>query len=123
MPAYIRTINVCTNSYRNVYSFEAQLLHRKNAVLKGLTPAHFLIGGELSRLQSLSAGIYRRDDTPSGVNHLIRRWQYQQCLTAQLWKRWKREYVTTLTTRGRWRKTHQEPRVGDIVLVHEPSTA
>ncbi|KRY10067.1 hypothetical protein T12_5752 [Trichinella patagoniensis] len=87
-----------------------------------LTPAHFLIGRELSRLLSLSAGIYRRDDT-SGVNHLIRRWRYQQRLTSQLWKRWKQEYVTTLTTRGRWRKTHQEPKVGDIVLVHEPSTA
>ncbi|KRZ88491.1 hypothetical protein T08_9352 [Trichinella sp. T8] len=87
-----------------------------------LTPAHFLIGRELSRLPSLSAGIYRRDDT-SGVNHLIRRWRYQQRLTSQLWKRWKQQYVTTLTTHGRWRKTHQEPKVGDNVLVHEPSTA
>ncbi|XP_003370862.1 conserved hypothetical protein, partial [Trichinella spiralis] len=68
-------------------------------------------------------GVYRRDDTSSGVNHLIRRWRYQQRLTAQLWKRWKQEYITTLATRGRWRKTGQEPRVGDIVLVHEPSTA
>ncbi|KRZ65923.1 hypothetical protein T10_7568 [Trichinella papuae] len=32
-------------------------------------------------------------------------------------------YVTTLTTRGRWRKTCQEPKVGDIVLVQEPGTA
>ncbi|KRX42397.1 hypothetical protein T05_9324 [Trichinella murrelli] len=87
-----------------------------------LTPAHFLIGRELSRLLSFSAGIYRRDDT-SGVNHLIRRWRYQQRQTSQLWKRWKQEYVTTLTTHGRWRKTHQEPKVGDHMLVHEPSTA
>ncbi|XP_003369041.1 conserved hypothetical protein [Trichinella spiralis] len=88
-----------------------------------LTPAHLLIGRELTRLPSLSTGIYRRDDSTSGVNHLIRRWRYQQRMTVQLWKRWKQEYVTTLTTRGRWRKTQQEPRVGDIVLVHEPSTA
>ncbi|KRZ04078.1 hypothetical protein T11_4559 [Trichinella zimbabwensis] len=87
-----------------------------------LTPAHFLISRELSRLPSVSTGVYRRDDTPSGVHHLIRRWQYQQRLTAQLWKRWKQEYITTLATRGRWHKTCQEPRVGDIVLVHEPST-
>ncbi|XP_003369067.1 conserved hypothetical protein [Trichinella spiralis] len=88
-----------------------------------LTPAHFLIGRELSRLPSLSIGIYRRDDSTCGVSHFIRRWRYQQRMTAQLWKRWKQEYVTTLTTRGRWRKTQQESRVGDIVLVHEPSTA
>ncbi|KRZ47836.1 hypothetical protein T02_819, partial [Trichinella nativa] len=88
-----------------------------------LTPAHFLIGRELSRLLSVSTGVYWRDDTPSGVNHLIRRWRYQQRLTSQLWKRWKQEYITTLATRGRWRKTGQEPKVGDIVLVHEPSTA
>ncbi|KRX13086.1 Pol polyprotein, partial [Trichinella nelsoni] len=88
-----------------------------------LTPAHFLIGRELSRLPSVSTGVYRRDDTPSGVNHLTKRWRYQQRLTAQLWKRWKQEYITTLATCGRWRKTGQEPKVGDIVLVHEPSTA
>ncbi|KRX29452.1 hypothetical protein T06_15011, partial [Trichinella sp. T6] len=31
-----------------------------------LTPAHFLIGRELSRLPSVSTGVYWRDDTPSG---------------------------------------------------------
>ncbi|KRZ58658.1 hypothetical protein T02_1348 [Trichinella nativa] len=87
-----------------------------------LTPAHFLIGRELSRLPSVSTGAYRRDDTPSGVNHLIKRWRHQQRLTTQLWKRRKQEYITILATRGRWRKTGQEPKVGDIVLVHEPST-
>ncbi|KRZ81359.1 hypothetical protein T08_3709, partial [Trichinella sp. T8] len=87
-----------------------------------LTPAHFLIGRELSRLPSVSTGVYRRDDTPSGVNHLIKRWRHQQRLTIQLWKRRKQEYITILATRGRWRKTGQEPKVGDIVLVHEPST-
>ncbi|KRX57147.1 hypothetical protein T09_10010 [Trichinella sp. T9] len=87
-----------------------------------LTPAHFLIGRELPRLPCASIGVYRRDDTPSEVNHLIKRWRHRQRLTTQLWKRWKQEYITTLATRGRWHKTGQEPRVGDIVLVHEPST-
>ncbi|KRZ65407.1 hypothetical protein T10_1985 [Trichinella papuae] len=32
-------------------------------------------------------------------------------------------HLTTLTIRGRWRKTCQEPSVGDIVLVQEPGTA
>ncbi|XP_003370609.1 putative integrase core domain protein [Trichinella spiralis] len=67
-----------------------------------LTPAHFLIG--------------------RGFHDYRVRWRYQQRLTAQLWKRWKQEYITTLATCGRWRKTGQEPKVGDIVLVHEPST-
>ncbi|KRY22411.1 hypothetical protein T12_9354 [Trichinella patagoniensis] len=58
----------------------------------------------------------------SGANHLVRRWRYQQRLTTQLWRRWKQEYITTLAPRGKWRKTGQEPRVGNIVLVHEPGT-
>ncbi|KRY47859.1 hypothetical protein T03_14133 [Trichinella britovi] len=84
-----------------------------------LTPAHFLIGRELSRLPSVSTGAYRRDDTPSGVNHLIKRWRHQQRLTIQLWKRRKQEYITILATRGRWRKTGQEPKpIGRIIEIH-----
>ncbi|KRZ75456.1 hypothetical protein T10_7931 [Trichinella papuae] len=62
-----------------------------------LTPINFLIGRESSGLLSVRTKINRCDD--------------------------KTKYVTTLTTRGRWRKTHQEPRVGDIVLVQDPGTA
>ncbi|KRY84449.1 hypothetical protein T4D_684 [Trichinella pseudospiralis] len=61
-------------------------------------------------------------DIASGVNHLMRRWRYQQRLTIQLWKRWKQEYITTLAPPGKWRKTGKEPKVRDIVLVHEPAT-
>ncbi|KRX59205.1 hypothetical protein T09_10991 [Trichinella sp. T9] len=68
-----------------------------------LTPAHFLIGRELSRLPSVRTGIYRRDDITTV-------------------EKMGKKYITTLATRRRWRKTKQEPRVGDIVLVHEPST-
>ncbi|XP_003377707.1 conserved hypothetical protein [Trichinella spiralis] len=32
MPAYIRTISVCTISYRNVYSFEAQCINFDTAL-------------------------------------------------------------------------------------------
>ncbi|KRZ02453.1 hypothetical protein T11_13126, partial [Trichinella zimbabwensis] len=87
-----------------------------------LTPAHFLIGRELSRLPSVTMEGYRCNNTASGVNHLVRRWRYQQRLTTQLWRRWKQEYITTLAPRGKWHKTGQEPRVGDIVLVQEPGT-
>ncbi|KRZ01234.1 hypothetical protein T11_17316 [Trichinella zimbabwensis] len=53
-----------------------------------LTPAHLLISRELSRLLSVRTRIYRCDDTTSGVDHLIRRWQYQQRLAAmaELWR-------------------------------------
>ncbi|KRX86693.1 hypothetical protein T4E_6357 [Trichinella pseudospiralis] len=56
-----------------------------------------------------------RNDIASGVNHLMRRWRYQQRLTIQLWKRWKQEYIPTLAPPGKWRKTGQEPKVRDIV--------
>ncbi|KRZ02713.1 hypothetical protein T11_3364 [Trichinella zimbabwensis] len=87
-----------------------------------LTPAHFLIGRELSRRPNVTSETDRCVKTTSAINRLIRRWRYQQSLTAQLWNRWKQEYLTTLNTRGKWHNTQQEPRVGDIVLVHEPGT-
>ncbi|KRY40067.1 hypothetical protein T01_1077 [Trichinella spiralis] len=67
-----------------------------NNSVAGSTPAHFLIGRELSRLPSVTMERYRCNDTA--------------------------KYITTFAPRKKWRKTGQEPRVGDIVLVHEPGT-
>ncbi|KRY54935.1 hypothetical protein T03_13047 [Trichinella britovi] len=85
-----------------------------------ITPAHSLIGHELSRLLNVTSETNQCVKKTGGVTHLIRRWRYQQCLTAQLWKRWRQVYITTLRTRREWHNTQQEPRVGDIVLVQEP---
>ncbi|KRX86068.1 hypothetical protein T4E_5437 [Trichinella pseudospiralis] len=65
-----------------------------------LTPAHFLIGRSLAsfpdRSNSADRGTLR-----SSLRHLLRRWSYQQKLVGAFWKRWKREYVVTLSSRGK----------------------
>ncbi|KRY91134.1 hypothetical protein T4D_15922 [Trichinella pseudospiralis] len=65
-----------------------------------LTPAHFLIGRSLAsfpdRSNSADRGTLR-----SSLRHLLRRWSYQQKLVRAFWKRWKREYVVTLSSRGK----------------------
>ncbi|XP_003382170.1 Pao retrotransposon peptidase family protein [Trichinella spiralis] len=86
-----------------------------------LTPAHFLIGRSLAsfpdRSNSADRGTLR-----SSLRHLLRRWSYQQKLVDAFWKRWKREYVVTLSSRGKWKKLHEQPRVGDVVLVADYNT-
>ncbi|KRX59244.1 Protein UBASH3A -like protein [Trichinella sp. T9] len=86
-----------------------------------LTPAHFLIGRSLAsfpdRSNSADRGTLR-----SSSRHLLHRWSYQQKLVGAFWKRWKREYVVTLSSRGKWKKLHEQPRVGDVVLVADYNT-
>ncbi|KRX51142.1 hypothetical protein T05_9409 [Trichinella murrelli] len=86
-----------------------------------LTPAHFLIGRSLAsfpdRSNSADRGTLR-----SSLRHLLHRWSYQQKLVGAFWKRWKREYVVTLSSRGKWKKLHEQPRVGDVVLVADYNT-
>ncbi|KRZ18888.1 hypothetical protein T11_15074 [Trichinella zimbabwensis] len=36
-----------------------------------------------------------------------------------LWSRWKREYLVTLSARGKWKELRQQPSVGDVLLVAE----
>ncbi|KRX53957.1 hypothetical protein T06_4997, partial [Trichinella sp. T6] len=63
-----------------------------------LTPAHFLIGRSLASFPDRSNSAHR------GIaQHLLRRWSYQQKLVGAFWKRWKREYVVTLSSRGKWK--------------------
>ena len=40
-------------------------------------------------------------------------------LTAELWVRWRREYLQQLQRRTKWRTTAKDIQVGDIVLLKE----
>ncbi|KRZ92121.1 hypothetical protein T08_15317 [Trichinella sp. T8] len=84
-----------------------------------LTPAHFLIGRELSALPDrYHHGRPVRGDSRS-LTLLHRSWRYQRNMMEHLWSRWKREYLVTLSAHGKWRQLQQQVRVGDIVLVAE----
>ncbi|CDW58140.1 hypothetical protein TTRE_0000644401 [Trichuris trichiura] len=52
--------------------------------------------------------------------HTLRqRWRYHQQLLAHFWRRWKEEYITTLSGRKKWNVERENPRVNDVVLVAE----
>jgi hypothetical protein len=79
-----------------------------------LTPNHFLIGhmgGELA---------------PETVDTLAfdprKRWRRIQELVRQTWKRWMREYITSIGSRKKWLDREENLKEGDIVLVVDPDT-
>ncbi|KRX51908.1 hypothetical protein T09_4059, partial [Trichinella sp. T9] len=82
-----------------------------------LNPAQFLIGWSLATLPDGNGGA-----RSTGMKHLLRRRAHQRKVIAHLWKRWRREYITTMNRRGKWRKIQETPRVGNIVLVGDPGT-
>lgn len=79
-----------------------------------LTPGHFLIG---SPLVSVPEG----DVTHLKLNTLSR-WQLIQSAVQHLWKRWHTEYLNTLQQRTKWFTQRREIRVGDLVLIPDPSS-
>ena len=78
-----------------------------------LTPNHFLIGqagGQLAPRILEEVAVSPRE-----------RWRYVQQLVTQVWKRWNREFLSLLQTRGKWLDIKPEVGVGDIVLVADPT--
>ena len=79
------------------------------ADLEALTPNHFLIGR--SNL-SLSPNILYKTDVTSS-----KRWKHVQYMISNFWRRWRREYLSTLTERRKWVKNNKNLAVGNLVQV------
>lgn len=71
-----------------------------------LTPSHFLASGPLLTILETE-----RDQRT--------RWQLVQKIYHDVWKRWRAEYLTQLTTRSKWRQTHSNLKVNDIVIIQD----
>ncbi|KRY84459.1 hypothetical protein T4D_12181 [Trichinella pseudospiralis] len=106
---------------------EARINHRPLTIVSdrpddqlALTPAHFLIGQELSSLPGRDCD-GKQVQSENRVLQLHRRWRYQRKLVDHLWTCWKQEYLVTLSSRGKWRKLQKKPRIGDVVLIVEPN--
>ena len=76
-----------------------------------LTAGHFLIGRPI-RAPPVEV------DTTAKIDNL-RSWNLVERLTAELWVRWRREYLQQLQRRTKWRTTAKDIQVGDIVLLKE----
>ena len=95
---------------------EGTLNSRSLAIIPGapedgvsaLTVGHILIG-RLIRAPPVEV------DTTAKID-ILRSWNLVERLTAELWVRWRREYLQQLQRRTKWRITAKDIQVGDAQL-------
>lgn len=81
--------------------------------LTALTPGHFLIGQPLGALPDT--------DISSIPMNRLSRWELIKQSYQVFWKRWSREYLTTLQGRQKWFKKEENLKVDDLVIVEAPN--
>ncbi|CAI6355096.1 unnamed protein product [Macrosiphum euphorbiae] len=81
--------------------------------LSALTPGHFLIGQPIHALPE--------PDTTNIRILRLNRWQLIKQCHQSYWKRWSREYLSTLQSRHKWFKQSPNLRIDDLVIVEAPS--
>lgn len=81
--------------------------------LSALTPGHFLIGTPLAAVPEA--------DLSNAPQNRLKHWHLVQSLGQQIWKRWHLEYLHTLQQRGKWDSSTQNLKIGDLVLIHQPT--
>lgn len=74
-----------------------------------LTPGAFLASGPIIGLPEATTM-----DLP--LNR-VKEWKLIQRWTEDIWTRWQNEYLTTLQTRGKWRRIEENIKVGDVVAI------
>ena len=78
-----------------------------------ITPADLCNGNKLDLLPSLSTS------TPANIDACSpsKRWIYVQNLLNGFWKRWSKEYVSSLQERGKWTTERENLKLGDLVYI------
>ncbi|XP_047038037.1 uncharacterized protein LOC124643200 [Helicoverpa zea] len=76
-----------------------------------LTPAHFLIGEPAVLVPDSN---YEKANISS-----LQRWQLQQRMMQEFWRRWSHDYLHQFLQRRKWAHQIPEPSVGTVVLVKE----
>jgi len=78
-----------------------------------LPPNHFLYGQAGGQL------------APRVIDNIAfnpkNRWRFVQDLISKCWKRWMKEYLSTLNTRSKWVEQRRNVAPGDVVLLVETS--
>lgn len=77
--------------------------------LEVLTPAHFLVGRQLTANPEPS--LLNRNENTLG------RWQLVQKMTQHFWRRWQDEYLVQLQQRPKWATAKKNVQVGQLVLI------
>lgn len=76
---------------------------------EALTPNHFLIGKSYGEVR------FERHNSPNLCTR--KQWLLAQNFVDAVWRRWLREYLPTLTPRGKWLANDQPLQTGDLVLI------
>ena len=76
---------------------------------EALTPNHFLIG---RASPNNPPGQFEEREVNSR-----KRWRMAQALADMLWRRWRKEYLPSLTTRSKWNKEQRNLQVGDLIIL------
>ena len=81
--------------------------------LEPLTPNHLLI----HRPVNIPPGLFNENDM-----YHRKKWRQVQYLADVFWKRWTREYLSSLVQRTKWHGTHRNVQENDLVLVISSNT-
>lgn len=82
--------------------------------LEAFTPNHILLNNSQPVLPT---GEFSKYDS-----YTRRRWKQVQYLANVFWRRWTQEYVTVMQKRHKWSKARTNLKVGDIVVVVDPTS-
>ena len=83
--------------------------------LEALTPNHLLKG--FNNTDILVTGI----NEPNLGKSYRKRWKHIQVCLEHYWNRWRKEYLPTLTTRGKWAQDKRDIVAGELVLLQSDS--
>lgn len=86
-------------------------IHDPNS-LEPLTPNHLLT--MKSKIILPPPGQFKREDLYSR-----KRWRRVEYLTNEFWIRWRKKFLNTLQTRGKWTSSKRDMTVGDVVLIKD----
>lgn len=74
-----------------------------------LTPGHFLVGGPLTFLPD--------PDVTDISDNRLNRWQLVQKVAQDFWRRWSKEYLTSLQGKTKWLCATPNLEINDVVLI------
>ena len=89
-----------------------------------LTPAHLCLSGKLESLPLKESVVVPRSEIFDDASDAtpVKKWAHLQSLTIHFWKRWTKEYVTSLWERNKWKQETSNLKMGDVVYVTDDNT-
>ncbi|KRY46994.1 hypothetical protein T03_8777 [Trichinella britovi] len=84
-----------------------------------LSPFQLLTGRAYVDFPAVEAHDPEWQPVGSGPPQWSHRWRYRQQLLTRWWRSWRREYLSELMQRQKWRSSPAGPEVNDLVLILE----